>query len=167
MGGGGDGGEQGKGEGETGRSGKGEKGKDPPTKHSNISPTSKHSNCSTALKNLFLLSPSPLLPSLQVFLFIILDKLNLIVTTSCIESQTQSHNNYSCKPELGRGRANPPTWMSVTHTASCILLLTFLPMQQAISLPLAKLSQIMFSLIQQVCSLQTISKYRLWNTLTS
>ena len=97
-------GEQGWGEsGETGRSGKMENGKSP-TIHSNIFPTSKHSNWSPALKNFFLLSPSPLLPSLQAFLFIILDKLNSIVTTSCIESQTQSHNNYSSKPELGRGK---------------------------------------------------------------
>ena len=72
-----------------------------------ISPASKHSNCSITLKNFFLLSPSPLLPSLQALLFIILDKLNLIITTSCIESQTKPYNNYSCKPELGRGRADP------------------------------------------------------------
>ena len=122
-----------------------------------ISPASKHSNCSTALKNFFLLSPSPLLPSLQAFLFIILDKLNSIVTTSCIESQTQSHNNFSCKPELGRGRADLPTRMSVTHAASGILSLTFLPMQQSISLPLANLSHIMFIPIQQVCSLKTVT----------
>ena len=147
MGGGGGEGIRGEGEGKTGRSGKGEKGKGPPTIQY-LPPASKHSNCSPFL------SPSPLLPSLQAFLFIILDKLNSIVTTSCIESQTQTHKN--CKPELGRGRADCPTWMTVTHTGSCILFLTFLPMQQAISLPLTKLSQIMFSLIQQVCSLQTV-----------
>ena len=93
------------GEGETRRSRKGEKGRVPQPFH--ISPASKHSNCSITLKNFFLLSPSPLLPSLQAFLFIILDKLNSSVTTSCIESQTKPYNNYSCKQELGRGRVDP------------------------------------------------------------
>ena len=106
----------------------------------NISPASKHSNSSTSLKNFFLLSPSPLLPSLQAFKFIILDKLNSSVTTSCIESQTKPYNNYSCKPELGRGKGRSLTWATVTHLTSCILFLTLLPMQ-AIPLPLAKLSQ--------------------------
>ena len=70
----------GTGEGESGERGKGrpegvargKRGRVP--QPFNISPASKHSNCSTALKNFFLLSPSPLLPSLQAFLFIILDK---------------------------------------------------------------------------------------------
>ena len=93
------------GEGETGRSGKRKSGR--VHQPFDISPASKHSNCSITLKNFFLLSPSPLLPSLQALLFIILDKLNLIITTSCIESQTKPYNNYSCKPELGRGRADP------------------------------------------------------------
>ena len=98
-------------------------------------------------------SSFPLLLSLQAFLFeiIILDKPDLIVTTSCIESQTQTSKNYRYKAELGRGRADRPIWVTVTHTGSCVLILTFLTMQ-AIPLPLAKLSQIMFSLIQQVCS---------------
>ena len=130
-------GNQGRGEGETGRSRKGKKGKGPLTIQY-LLPASKHSYYSPALKNSFLLSLSPILLSLQAFLFIILDKLNLIIITSCIESQTQTHKNYSCKPEFGKGRADPPTWMSVTHTVSCILFLTLLPIQ-AIPLPLAKL----------------------------
>ena len=97
-------------------------------------------------------SSFPLLPSsLPSKLSYFLDKLNLIVTTSCIESQTQTHNNYSYNAELEKGRADCPTWVTVTHTGSCVLFLTFLTMQ-VIPLPLANLSQIMIILIQQVCS---------------
>ena len=38
---------------------------------------------------------------------------------------------------------------------------------QTVSPPLAKLPEIMLSLIQKVCSLQTALKYTLWNALTS
>ena len=136
---------RGEGEEETGRSGKREKGNGPPTKHSNISPTSKHSNCSPILKIFFLLSPSHLLPSLQAFLFIILDKL---ITTSCIEAQTQPYNNYmQLQTRVGEGKGwSPYMGDCYAQSVSCILFLTLLPMQ-AIPLSLAKLSQIMFILI--------------------
>ena len=121
--------------------------KDPPT---NISPTSKHSDCSPALKNFFLLSLSPPPPFPPSFL-IILDKrlVHHYIMYTYIESQTQFHKNYSYKPELEMGRADPPTWMSVTHSTSRIRFLTLLPME-AIFPSLTKHPQIMFSLIQKV-----------------
>ena len=56
-----------------------------------------------------------------------------------------------------RRRADPPTWMTVAHSTSCIFFLTVLPME-AILPSLTKLPQIMFSLIQKVLQLTVCLK---------
>ena len=61
----------------------------------------------------------------------------------------------------GTGRADPDC-----YTASYVLFPTFLPMLATLS-PSDKIPEIMFTLTQKVCSLQTASKHRLWNALTS
>ena len=66
------------------------------------------------------------------------------------ESQTKPYNNYSGKPELGRKKGRSLTWVTVTHSASCILLLTSTQCKESLS---------------QTSSLQTASKYSLWNAV--